>query len=244
MSHDTLARLAGRDTVLHRLDPRTRAVAILLALAVIASEPRSELMRFPLYYTWLAALLVLARVPAGTLLRRCGWVAPFILGSAAVLPLSLGAPAGDGAVLAAGVALKGFASVGLLVLLVATGPLHRLLAALGRALPPTLAATLVLVGRYGALLNEEAHRLRRARDSRAPRGLRTGRLAAHGRLAALLFLRGWERSLALQSAMLARGFSGVIPTLRPARLTRADIGWAILIPLPLALARLSPPLAW
>jgi cobalt/nickel transport system permease protein len=84
-----------------------------------------------------------------------------------------------------------------------------------------LVAVIAFMYRYLFILSEESTRLLRARDSRSPRPdgrgelpvLRRARVA--GNMVGQLFLRSFERSDRIYSAMLARGYAGQLLTLNP-----------------------------
>jgi cobalt/nickel transport system permease protein len=115
------------------------------------------------------------------------------------------------------IALKSWLSVQMAVLLTATTPLTDLLLAMrALRLPRLLIAVLSLMWRYLAVLADEALRMMRAREARsaAPQGAGGGsvlwRARVTGAMAGTLFLRGYERSERIYSAMLARGYDGTI----------------------------------
>jgi cobalt/nickel transport system permease protein len=65
--------------------------------------------------------------------------------------------------------------------------------------------------RYAFILGDEVIRTSRARSSRTPGRLRAGRIGTYGGQAAMVFLRGWHRSLRVYQAMQSRGFTGALP---------------------------------
>ncbi|MBS0010449.1 MAG: hypothetical protein KFF49_03515, partial [Bacteroidales bacterium] len=76
---------------------------------------------------------------------------------------------------------------------------------------------------YIFLLTDEMLRTGRARESRTPGVLRTGRLATYGNQVAVIFLRSWERSQLIYKSMLSRGFSGEFPDMQVMKLRGSDI---------------------
>jgi cobalt/nickel transport system permease protein len=218
--------LAVCDSPLRRLDPRAKLLLVLGALLAVVSEPAGALRPFLPYYAMTAALLVVARVPPGFLARRLAAVAPLV-GVAAALLLLAGGGAG-GVEPALSLLLRAFAAVALVTLLVATERMSGILWGLsGLGMPPLFGTQSAFMYRYALLLGDEAMRTERARRSRTPGPLRTGRLRTLGGQAALVFLRGWKRSRAVYSAMLSRGFTGHFPFPPPGRLRTADLAMAL-----------------
>ncbi|WP_322488264.1 cobalt ECF transporter T component CbiQ [Chloroflexus sp.] len=134
-----------------------------------------------------------------------------------------------GIVAAATVMAKSWLSVQTMIALIATTHFSELLTALAALrLPPVLILILGMAYRYLFILQEEALRMLRARDSRSASlpGQRVGRnlfwrVTITGRMVGTLFIRAYERSERIYAAMLARGYDGrpVITTQPPLRPT-------------------------
>lgn len=209
-----------------RLDPRVKLLAALTIIIIVVSGPGTGWRAFVFYFPMLAAAAAAGRVPARDILRRVAWASPFILGAATLFPFS---QAGGGFSepgpwrLALVMALKAYASVLALSLLVLTDSLDRLLGALrSMGFPAALGAIAALAGRFLHLLADEAARMKRARESRTPGRLRVSRVEVVGRAGAALFIRGWKRARNVQAAMEARGFDGSFPVLDPPRFRPRD----------------------
>lgn len=217
---------AGAKSPVGRLDPRVKIIAVLALIVTVISGPGSGWRPFVFYFPMLAAAVAAARIPASSVLRRIAWASPFILAAAALFPFSQ--TGGD--VFAPGpwrqalvIALKAYASVLALSLLVLTDHLDRLLGAMrSLGIPAALASVAALAGRFLHLLGEEAARMKRARENRTPGRLRVSRIEVVGRAGAALFLRGWKRARTVQAAMEARGFDGSFPVLDPPRFRMRD----------------------
>jgi cobalt/nickel transport system permease protein len=126
--------------------------------------------------------------------------------------------------------IRGWLSVQLAILLTATTRFPDLMHALRHLrVPPILVAIVSFMYRYLFVLSEEATRLLRARDARSARvpALRGGgsvvwRARVAGNMAGQLFLRSYERSDRIYSAMLSRGYAGQLLTLNPHRMRPRD----------------------
>ncbi len=134
-----------------------------------------------------------------------------------------------GMVAATTVMAKSWLSVQAMLALIATTHVSELLTALAALrLPPVLILILGMAYRYLFVLQEEALRMLRARDSRSaslpgqPAGRNLfWRVTITGRMVGTLFIRAYERSERIYAAMLARGYDGrpVLATHSPLRNT-------------------------
>jgi len=213
---------------LHRRDARAKILAALAILVALSFAPRAGSATVALA----AWLLVIATGTAGLPMLAV------VLRAAAVLPFALtfalmSALAGDAA-RAEMLLAKSFLSAWIVVLLMSTTPLAALMAAFERLGVPTLVAEVILMlVRYLTVLGERATSLRRAAASRGastgwlggwsklPWGKQTHRSAGAGMIATL-FRDAMERATRIHQAMLARGYRGRFPVLKPARWTALD----------------------
>lgn len=136
------------------------------------------------------------------------------------------------------IALKSWVSVQAALLLSFTTPFHDLVDALRELrLPRVMVAIISFMYRYLGVLGDEAQRMNRARASRsaARPGRRAGgsllwRGRVTGAMVGSLFLRSYERSERVYSAMLARGFDGELRYLPgPALESRAIVLFVLAI---------------
>ncbi len=233
------------DSVIHRLDARSKLAGFLLPILVIASTPRDQVWPYSFYFVLLGLLVVVSRVPAVHILWRCGLASPVILMASALLLASGGH---DAIKPAASVALKAYACIALMSLLTATSKVHHLLWAM-RSLGAPAALNLIasLMFRYMFLLRAEYQRMARARESRTCRPVRSGRYALYARQFALLFIRSWERAERIHGAMAARGFKGTLKVGLERELRTADFLFPIASAALFLIGRLSGlalPLSW
>ncbi len=217
----------------HGLDARVKLV---LALAFVLCVSLTPVGAWPVYLLLLAVTLSaaeLAELGLGLVLRRSLLALPFAL---AALPLLVTLPgptfaslrigrflisiSGPGMERFVSIVFRSWLSVQMAILLTATTPLPDLLVAFGALrLPRLLVAILALMWRYLAVLIDEALRMMRARDARSGcvegrgGGSLRWRASVTGAMAGSLFLRGFERSERIHSAMLSRGYDGTIRSL-------------------------------
>ncbi len=223
-------------------DPRAKILSVLAVMIIITSGPRTGVEVLMLDLVMISFFAAASGVPVRDLLRSVGRASPFIVAAALLFPLS---QAGAGPSVpdlwrrAIVIALKAYASVTALTLLVMTDRPDRLLgAARSLGLPAGLASIMALAGRFLRVLGDEVARMKRARESRTPGRLRVSRILVFGRLAGALFLRAWKRAGSVQAALEARGFRGLFPVLDPPRFRRRDALAAAVFTMPFAAVRI------
>ncbi len=226
-----------RDSLVSRLDPRSRVVAA-FAYAIVMSFCRSP-GALSVGFALAVALVVAARLSPPKLLSRLVLLnAVFILLGASVA-LSLPGevvwqigPASftrEGLYRAMVILLRANAIVLCVAALLGTMEASRLGFALDRlGLPSSLTHVILFMVRYIEVIHQEYHRLRNAMRLRAfrPRCNRHT-LRAFGHLIGLLLVRTLDRSERILAAMKCRGFCGRFYILQEQRLSSHDavFGW-------------------
>jgi len=247
LKHDFFDKYSTLNSPVHCLDPRTKLITFFLAILIIVSEPRGELRHFAMYFLLIATILWITRIPVLFVFKRCLIASPFILISAILLPVSFAVGANPGLfrasevnLIALSIVLKAFAAIVLITILTSTDRFHNYLAGLRRLkVPPVVGVISALMYRYIFLLIDEMHRTRRARESRTPGTLRTGRFSVYGNQAAMVFIRSWDRARIVYSSMLSRGFSGQFPEYNEFRIRPKDLIFGSLLLLVLVIIRIS-----
>lgn len=190
------------------------------------------------YYALILLLVFFSRVPMKFYFKRVLLILPFLLAVALLLPLSLWA-GGNGKIkqndipavyMALSLLLKTLGAFILLLLLVSTNKFHKLLKGLRMLkMPEVLGQITAVMYRYIFLLNDERIRTLRAKESRTPGKLRSNPLRVYGNLAALIFLRSWERAHVIYNSMLSRGFTGNFPDQKELKMTFKDMVFVIVV---------------
>lgn len=232
LKHSFIDKYSGLTSPVHQLDARLKLVAAFAVILIMVSVPPGQVGPF-LYFSFLiVGLALLSRVPMLFVLSRCLLVAPFILIAAAFYPISaIMLHDSKGSVclypevmIAVSIALKAFLSVIMLTLLVSTSRFNDLLHAMRSLKMPKLLGVLsALMYRYVFIIYDEALRTSRARDSRTPGKLKSGRIKTYGNQASMIFLRSWERAHIVYHAMLSRGFHGEFPVKKKPDVRRSDV---------------------
>jgi cobalt/nickel transport system permease protein len=231
------ATFSQGNSVIHRLDPRARVLAAAAFALVVALTARLEALRAGVAVA--LALALLARLPAGPLLRRLAGLNAFMLLLWLLLPLTTPGTSAwqiaglsfsrEGLLMAAAITLKANAIVLALTALLATLELT----VLGHALwhlrvPEKLIHLFLFTVRYIDVLHHEYHRQREAMRVRCFRP----RMNRHtyrtvGYMVGMLLVRSLDRSERIVAAMKCRGFRGHFYVLHHFSFARRDAAFAL-----------------
>ena len=231
-----------RESIAHRLDPRTKIVIALAFILAIALTPAGAFVAYGLLYLFLLLAVLSARIELPYVIKRSFIAIPFALAAVTLpftvpgetlttLPILGGITISvEGTIRFVSILLKSWISVQAAILLVAITPFPDLLWGL-RALrvPSTLVAIVGFAYRYLFVLSDEALRLMQARaarsaviDGRRGGGSLLWRGKVTGRMVGSLMLRSMERSERIYNAMLARGYQGQTRVLNRPQMGRQD----------------------
>lgn len=227
-------------TPVHRLPAHVKLVTLLAFVIVVVATPREAFWAFGVYAALLVVVAVLARVPAGFILRRMVVEVPFVV-FALLLPflaagervevagLSLSV---EGLLAGWNILAKGTLGVVASILLAATTDARALLLALQRLrLPPVLVEITSFMVRYADVIADEMRRMKIARESRGFTGGTRKQLGIVATSAGALFIRSYERGERVHLAMLSRGYQGALPVLEVQEARAAQWAVAALLPL-------------
>jgi cobalt/nickel transport system permease protein len=212
MRLEGLERQSAGTGILHRLDARLKLIASLVFVLSVIATPIGWWTLLGIEGLVIAFVVGLAGIPPRELGRR--WLAFFVFFGFLTIMVAPAHPAraryGLG-VVAASILTKNSLALLIMLVLAATTPFHKLLAALRKlGVPPVLVATLQFMDRYRHVLMDELERMSTARRARTfdRRGSLTWSLLTG--LVGILFLRTFERAERVHGAMVARGWTGVI----------------------------------
>jgi len=268
MRHSFLDRYRKGTSLVHRLDPRLKLLAVLAFVLVVTTTPPGNWAAFALLAALATGAVLVAQVPLVEGLKHSAVALPFAGMVAISLPFTQagevvwswqpfsfvqGGPfdftlaiTDAGLVLFAAVVIKAWLSVMVSGLLVATTPFPDLLKAMrSLRVPAVLTATISFMYRYLFVLVDEAMRLQTARAARSVGTGRTvwWRARVLGGMIGSLFIRSYERSERIYAAMLSRGFAGEVRTLTrltwQARDTWVGLAWVATLAGITALGRMA-----
>lgn len=215
MWSEGLERASFGTSPVHRLDARLKLIATVGFLIIVIATPIGAWRGFGAEGLVMAFVVGLAGLAPRQLARR--WLGLIVLVGFLVLMVAPAHPArarhGLGVVAASILIKNGLALLAMLVL-AGTTPFPTLLTALRKlGVPPLLVATLQFMDRYRHVLLDELDRMATARRARTFRRRGVLSWSLLGGLIGMLFLRTFERAERVEGAMLARGWSGTLPSL-------------------------------
>ena len=208
------------DSPLHRLRPEVKLAATLLFVVAVVATPREAFWAFGAHAALVVALAGLGRLPAGFVGRRLLVEIPFLL-FAVFLPFVGGGDrvhvaflslSQEGLWAAWNILAKATLGASASIVLAATTQVPEILAGLSRLrAPKAIVAIMGFMVRYLDVVIGELNRMRVALRSRGYAPRRIGEAGALAATAGTLFIRSYERGERVYLAMLARGYSGVMP---------------------------------
>ncbi|OHB32859.1 MAG: cobalt ECF transporter T component CbiQ [Desulfuromonadaceae bacterium GWC2_58_13] len=235
-----LDTLAGRQSAVHRLDPRAKLVTTLFFVCTVVSFGKYEISALLPFVLFPLVLVLVADLPAGMLLKKLLLAAPFAFFIGVFNPLldrqillHLGSlEISGGWISFISILLRFALTVFAALILIATTSFTGVCMAMERlGAPRIFALQLLFLYRYLFVLIDEAARMARARALRSFHGRGMG-LKVAGNMAGQLLLRTLDRAQRIHQAMLCRGFDGEIRMLRPLHIGRREVlftlGWSAL----------------
>ncbi|HEX6289846.1 MAG TPA: cobalt ECF transporter T component CbiQ [Herpetosiphonaceae bacterium] len=247
MTQQFLDRYIAGSSAIHGLDARVKLVLTVAIIVCAALMPIGAWLALLALTVLIWTAIVVSGVGLLTILRRSLLALPFL---AVVVTLIFSVPGRPLFELPLGFATLTATDAGLLrfttiiwkswlsmqaaLLLTATTHFLEVLRALqALRMPRIIVALLSFMYRYLFILVDEAQRLLRARECRSAAlegsggGSLLWRAQVTGRLVGTLFLRAFERSERIYVAMLSRGYTGELHTLRAQAIGRRDLWFGV-----------------
>ena len=241
---------SGGDSLIHRLDPRVKIVAVSFFSVVVAVSNRFVVLMSALALGFFIVLL--ARVPMRQLVRRLVPVNVFILFLWLFLPFtvqgeplfSVGPLVGthEGVLYATQISLKSNAIVAVLIALVASSSILTIGHAMHELrVPQKIVHLFFFTYRYIHVIGREYVRLVNAMKVRGFRpGTNMHSYKTFAYLVGMLLVRSCDRAERVRNAMLCRGFRGRLYSLSDFSMkTRDVISLIVMLTLVLALGALE-----
>ena len=225
-----LDTLSYRNTVLHRLDPRSKLVATLAFIITVVSFPKYEIAGLLPFSLFPAIFFSMGDIPVRFIMKKVLVVSTFALFIGIFNPLLdrqivtsfLGLPISGGCISFLSIILKFFLTITAALLLIATTSFPGICHALQKmGMPEIFVSQLLFLYRYIFVLVDEAMKIVRARDMRSF-GRKGRGVKAFISLVGTLFLRTVERAERVYQAMLSRGFTGKLQTTKSFRFSSID----------------------
>lgn len=231
--HDWGERLyVPGDTLVHRIPAHVKLLSTFATVLIVVLTPVVWWPAFVGYGLLVVALVLAARLRAGTVVTRMAVETPFVVFAllmpvvgrdprVAIGPVELSEP---GLWSMANILAKATICVAISVVLAATTPAREIVSGLRRLrLPDLLVQILMAMIRYLHVVGAEQRRMAQARAARGydPRSPRSWPVLAKS--VGALFIRSYERGERVSAAMLSRGYTGVMPDLAQPR--PDQVGW-------------------
>lgn len=236
-----------RQSRIHNLDPRVKVLVMITFILSNAILPDGSWPAFAL--AWLVLLFAndQSNLGLGFTFKRSFIALPFALVAVSAIFSPVGKPLAEwnlglitliptdfGLIRFLSILIRSWLSVQMTILLVATTQFPDLIHSFEHLRVPRVLTTIIaFLYRYLFVLTNEVFRLLRARDARSAGlpGVKQGgsilwRTKIIGSMTGQLFLRSYERSDRIYSAMVSRGYTGHLRTLNPHVMNRLD--WFIM----------------
>jgi len=236
MHHHFIDRYARQDSVVHRLDARTKLVIALVYSGFVVSVSRYDLAPLVPLAVLPFAWVTLGRIPWPFVARQILVCSPFILTLAVFNPLFdhsvqrvvlLGRPVevAGGVLVAANLVFKFLLGVTCLIALSSTTRFDQILAAMRWFhVPQILVMQMHFLYRYLFELIGQSQELLRARSARDLGGLTLRRrMQSSAGMVGVLFVRSYESAGKVFQAMQARLYDGRIPAAQSLAFGRSDL---------------------
>lgn len=228
----------------HRLAPHIKIIALFAFVGAVVATPTTAVWAFGIHAAVLSVAVGLAELPPGFFLRRLSIEIPFVIFALAMPflgtgpeivwgPLSLSVTGLWGAW---NVLAKATLSVGASVVLSSTTEVADILTGFDRLRAPRLLTAIAgFMVRYLEVVAAEIRRVRTALAARLGDQRRLGEAAALAAVSGTMFIRSYERGERVHHAMLARGYSGTMPSVETAHgqarwagaLTWLAVAWTV-----------------
>lgn len=244
MKHNFLDQYSEGNSLIHRLDPRTKLITTLAFILVVVLTPMSHWEAFALYFVMVATLIIISRVPILYVFKRSLVIIPFVVLIAIFIPFFKGGEVAgsynigfwevtvthSGIQVFLNILAKAWLSILGLILLTTTTHFSHLLKGMEQLrLPRVMVMILSFMYRYIFVLVDEVMRMKQARDSRNLGGGRLRQIRTVGNMIGTLFIRSYERGERVYAAMMARGFDGQTRTMEKPVFGQRDLLFVVVL---------------
>lgn len=242
MHHQFIDKYARGDSVMHRLDPRIKLLAVLVYTGLLVSIDKYQVTRLIPFAVLPLGWIMLGGIPGKFVFKQVLLCSPFVAALVIFNPLfdrtshQVVTPwglwtVGGGVLVAANLLLKYLWGITALVALTSTTRFDELLIGMRKlGVPKLFVGQLSFLYRYLFELIEQGQRLRRARQARlVGRGSVKLRVRSAAGMVAMLFVRTLESAQRIHQAMLARLYDGQIRTGGDLRFGRNDLAFSLLV---------------
>ncbi|MBM4337929.1 MAG: cobalt ECF transporter T component CbiQ [Deltaproteobacteria bacterium] len=213
-----LDTLSYKNTLVHRLDPRTKVITTFAFIVTVVSFPKYEIAGLIPFLLFPVVIFALGDIPVWFILKKVLVVSVFAVFIGILNPLFdthikyhfFTLPVSGGWVSFFSILLKYFLTMCSALLLISTTSFPGICHALRKlGVPEIFISQLLFLYRYIFVLMEETLRMVRAKDLRSF-GKKGQGISIFINLVGTLFVKTIERAERIYHAMLSRGFTGTI----------------------------------
>ncbi len=208
---------------MQNIDPKAKIISLFAFIILCVTLPPGKYEALAAYSVFALFLLAVSNIPIRYFFTRILAILPFVGFFAVTIPFLWANGNLQMTNLYMTVVTKALISITVITVLTSTTGFERLLEGFEELRFPRL--LLMLLGftyRYQYVITDEVERMKRARDSRLWGGTFLWHSRILGQMAAMLFLRSYERSERIFLAMSSRGFDGIRPIKRKFALKIGD----------------------
>ena len=226
------------ESILERLDPRTKIISFLLIILCLILFPVKSVKDYGLFFLLILVIALLSRVTPKQILKKLILLIPFILFITMLIPffkeghtywsIKIGKLELDIAYEGIQTFIKIFIKSSLSILLIVIASFTITFSDFLKGLemlhfPRLLVMLMSFMYRYIFVLLDEAKRLMRARSIRYFGSRYIEQFKIIGYIIGILFIRTFERAEKIYSAMVTRGFNGEVPCIKCFKFSYFDI---------------------
>ena len=230
--------MKSTNSLLEKLDPRTKIISFLSVILCMILTPITRIRDFELYFLLILAIGFFSGITPRQILKRLCILIPFVIFIAMFIPfvkegsvcLSLKISnwnldiTYEGVWTFLNIIVKSTLSIFLLVIATSTTTFPDFIKGLDMLRVPRLLVMLMsFMYRYIFVLIDEARKLMRARSLRYFGSRYKEQFRVIGFMIGVLFIRTFERAERIYSAMIIRGFSGEVLSVKRFRFSSMDI---------------------
>jgi len=246
---------ANINSVIHRLDPRVKILALFFFTFMVVLTPiEGHIVRFAGYFALLFLLMLSSRVPLKFIFQRSLVILPFVVFITIFLPFMPNQGTGttsylhfagltinrEGLLFFQGITLKAWLSTLSMILLTNTTKFTDLLKGLEKLKVARIMVLIIsFMYRYIFVFLEEVKSVQRAMQARNFGGRKVWQWKMLSSLLANVFLRTYEQSERVYIAMLSRGFDGEIRTLDEMKVNKLDLGFLTMFAVAMIIIRVG-----
>ena len=226
MNHSYIDKYSECESLIHKIDPRVKALVFIGFMLFVIFTPPSSAFAFFLYAGLLFLLIYLSKLPIGFVFLRSLTILPFVVMIAFFIPFmeEKNVYGVSNLTFFKFILIKSYLCMLCMILLTSTTKFVVLLKALEKLkMPSVMVMILSFMYRYIFVVTDELMEMKRAKNARTVGGSSWFHLKALSNMVGVLFLRSYEKGEAVYMAMCARGFKGEIKTLDQLRVGKLDI---------------------